>query len=59
MSDKVELKTFPADKYDALALVYLQTQDLSEKTPEEVIDLFNDALKRMRKKELAKQQASY
>lgn len=59
MSDKVELKTFPADKYDALALVYLQTQDLSGKTPEEVIDLFDNFRARMCAQSETKQQVSY
>ena len=35
-------KTFPATKADALTLLYLQNQDLSDKTIEEIVALYNE-----------------
>lgn len=42
MSDKVNLSTFPSSKVSALAMLYLQNQDLSKVTPEEIADLYNE-----------------
>lgn len=39
-------KTFPATKADALTLLYLQNQDLSDKTIEEIVALYDDISKR-------------
>ena len=44
----VELRTFPGNKFEALALLYVQSQDLSGKTPEELLDLYEDAVTRIR-----------
>lgn len=35
--------SFPADKKDFLAIIYLQNQDLSGKSPEEIALLYDDA----------------
>ena len=35
-------KTFPATKADALTLLYLQNQDLSDKTIEEIVALYDN-----------------
>lgn len=43
-----DFKTFPADKYEALALLYLQNQDLSGLTPEEVYDKYEDSYRKIR-----------
>ena len=47
MSDA--LKHFPADKYEALALLYIQQQDISGLTPKELVAKYDDVLKEMRK----------
>ena len=44
MSDKI---FFPSDKEEALAMLWLQAQDLSEKTPEELVTLFRDTRNRI------------
>lgn len=49
MSDKVKLSSFPADKYEALALLYIQNQDLSNISPEELYDKYADAYDKIKK----------
>lgn len=46
--DNVELNTFPASKLEALALLYIQKQDLSGITPEQLLDMYEDAYKKMK-----------
>ncbi len=48
MSDEVRLSTFPETEYEALALLYVQNQDLNGLTPEQVFDLYFDARKKIR-----------
>ena len=43
------LQTFPKNSIEALALLYLQNQDLSGHTPEELVELFYDAQNRIAK----------
>jgi len=38
---------FPSSKREALALLYVQSQDLSGKSPEDLVDLYADAYKRI------------
>ena len=47
MNEKIELKTFPEDKVDALALAYVTSQDLSGKTPEGIARMYSDAYSRI------------
>ena len=47
MADTV-LQTFPDGKIEALAMLYLQNQDLSNLTPEEILDKYNDAYQRIK-----------
>lgn len=49
MSDKVSLNTFPSTESQALALLYIQKQDISGLTPEEFYDKYRDAYERIRK----------
>jgi len=42
-SGNATLYTFPSDRRDALAILYLQNQDLSGKTPEELVDMYDEA----------------
>jgi hypothetical protein len=44
MSDKVELNTFPARKTEALAMLYLQKQDLAGISPSELVDKYEEVL---------------
>lgn len=41
-------KTFPSDRNEALAMLYLQNQDLSGKSPKEIQEMFLSACKEMR-----------
>lgn len=36
-------KSFPCNKQEALALEYVRSQDLSDKTPEEIAAMYDDA----------------
>lgn len=36
-------KGFPSSKQEALAMAYVQAQDLSSKTPEEIAAMYDDA----------------
>lgn len=46
---ETNLKTFPKNKYDALTMLFLQNQDLSNLTPEELVkryeEVYNDISK--------------
>ena len=48
MDSKADLRTFPKDANEALALLYLQNQDLSGLTPEELYDQYKNAHDRIR-----------
>ena len=39
---------FPSSKQEALALLYVQSQDLSGKSPEDLADMYADAYTRLR-----------
>ena len=47
MSDKVELKTYPSNRTEALTMLYLQKQDLSDMTPEDLVRLYDDTRDRI------------
>lgn len=36
----IELKSFPKNRYEALAMLYLENQDLSNLTPEQLFDKY-------------------
>lgn len=42
MQEKVYLHTFPANECDALAMLYIQNQDLSGVTPEELLEKYQE-----------------
>ena len=48
--DKVKLNSFPSNSWEAIAYLYVKNQDLSGKTPEEIYDLYHDALLAARKR---------
>ena len=41
------MSDFPTSQYQALAMLYIQNQDLSEKTPEELLKFFKETEKRI------------
>ena len=45
---KSELKTFPNNKYSALTMLYLEKQDLSDLTPEELADKYNEVYEKLK-----------
>lgn len=47
--EKISLSAFPSDRRDALAILYLQNQDLSGKTPEVIADMYDEAWGRISK----------
>ena len=47
MADIV-LKTFPGNETEALAMLWIQNQDLSNATPEELLDKYQDAYDKIR-----------
>lgn len=40
--------TFPETETEALALLYVQSQDLSEVTPEGLLDMYQDAYQKIK-----------
>lgn len=42
------LRTFPDGKIEALAMLYLQNQDLSGLAPEEILDKYDDAYQKIK-----------
>jgi len=44
--NEIKLSTFPASKYDALTILYLQNQNLSGMTPKEIVSMFDTAYKK-------------
>ena len=49
MSENTTLRAFPSSTVQALAFLYVQSQDLTGKTPEEISDMYNDAYERIQK----------
>lgn len=54
MSNDVNLYTFPKYEYEALAMLYIQNQDLSGLTPEEIYDKYKDACNKIKEQYKAK-----
>lgn len=46
-NDSVNLNTFPSNKYEALAFLYLQSQDISNLTPEELIEKYYEVYRKI------------
>ncbi len=40
--------TFPTNQSEALAFLYVQNQDLNNKTPEDLVHMYKDALMKIR-----------
>lgn len=41
-------KTFPETQTEALAMLYVQSQDLSNVTPEDLLDMYEDAYQKIK-----------
>lgn len=41
------LSTFPANEIEALALLYVQTRDISDATPEDLLTMYDQACEKM------------
>lgn len=54
MGDKVTLSTFPSSRISALTMLYLEKQDFSDLTPEQLVDLYDEVYERIRNYEKEK-----
>ncbi len=52
MTDTIKLQTFPATRFEALAILYLQNQDLSGKTPEEIMEMYLETEQALKKADI-------
>lgn len=59
MADNTYSETFPTNKFEALTMLYLQHQNLSGLTPEQLLDKYQDTYAKMRDHERAKGQVQY
>ena len=50
-------RTFPDSKLEALTMLYLQNQDLSELTPEALLDKYEDTYEKIKAYSREKRQA--
>ena len=59
MADNTHSETFPSNKFEALALLYMQHQNLSGVSPEQLLDWYQDVYTKIRDHERAKGQVQY
>lgn len=57
--DKFCFETFPSNQNEALSMLYLQNQDLSGESPEEINSMYWDAYYRIKRDDYIKSQANY
>lgn len=60
MSD-IEIKIFPSNRAEALTMLHLQSQDLSGKTPKDIMEMYDSAYSQFKSDsdETKKQQITY
>lgn len=58
MSENVTFNVFPKTKNEALTMLYLQNQDLSNVTPEELLNLYVDTYEEIKNADLARKKAN-
>ena len=51
--------TFPSNKFEALAMLYMQQQNLSDMSPEQILDRYQEVYGKMRDHERMKGQVTY
>lgn len=56
---EVKLSTFPSTRSEALALLYVQSQDLSGKSPSEIQTMYYDAYYELCRDALLKEKSGY
>ena len=59
MQSGVKLNSFPQSRYEALALLYLQAQDLKGKSPAEIQTMYFETLTELRRDYLCKVKSGY
>lgn len=59
MSDKVELDTFPRNATEALAMLYVQNQDLRGVTPEQLHTMYHETCYAMRREHARKHNSGW
>lgn len=47
MNESINLSAFPKNSYQALAMVYLNSLNLTGKSPEDIVHIYNDAYERI------------
>lgn len=52
-----DLKTFPETETEALAMLYVQNQDMSDVTPEGLFDMYQDAYQKIKARRREKRYA--
>lgn len=55
---KISFNTFPNNKQSALTMLYLQNQDLSDLSPEELLDKYDEVYDKIKKYSKSKLQQS-
>lgn len=55
----ISLSAFPTNKFEALALIYMQQQNLSGMSPEQMLDKYQEVYSKMRDHERMKGQVTY
>lgn len=48
MADNTNFSTFPSNAYEAMAMLYMQNQNLVGLSPEAIYDRYHDAYKKIR-----------
>lgn len=55
---EMRFDTFPGNETEALAMLYVQNQDLSDLSPEEIYDKYYDAYQKIREHRKAKRESN-
>lgn len=53
------MSNFPDNKYDVLALIYVQSRDLSTLSPAEILDLYENARQEIKERSAKRRSETY
>lgn len=53
------MSDFPDNRYDALALIYVQSRDLSTLSPVEILDLYENARQEIKERSAKRRSETY
>lgn len=53
------MSNFPDNKYDVLALIYVQSRDLSPLSPAEILDLYENARQEIKERSAKRRSETY